>query len=388
MRKTRGALYVLNFLFSLHLALVSYFMATLLVARGFPENYIGILYSVGSVITLLALGSAPYILKKFGNYTNILTLSALEFLAFVGIALSHSLLFTFIFFVTTFIVPTLIAFSLDIFLEGSTPEDTETGRIRGTFLSIAAAAWIGAPLIGGLLVQQGGYMMLFLISAFIFFPFIFIATPYLKTFNDPTYHKLNLQSIIHILKASSDMRNVFVAQFFLRVFYATMVIYFPLYIHQVLGMPLSYVGLFISIATLAFVLIEIPIGRLEDTRIGEKEVLILGFFIISISTGALTFLTTTALLIWIPIIFITRIGAAMIEVGSESYFFKHADTDDSDIISAFRMLFPIAYIIAPFLATLLLFAVPLNYIFLALGGVLITGVLFSAQLTDIHRDAQ
>lgn len=381
-KKSRVTLYILNFVFSLHLAMVSYFMSTFLVSRGFPQEFVGVLYAVGSIITLFSMAKAPYLLKKYGNYTNLLALGLLELLAFIGLSVATYLPFIFLLFAVVFIVPTLIAFSLDIFLEGATDEHKETSGIRGTYLTVAATAWVVAPLLGGVLVEFGGYSALFVAAAAVFSPFVFIAAGNLKAFKDPHYIQLNIPKFMETLVHDSDLRNVFVAQFLLRVFYAIMVIYLPLYVNGVLGMPISYIGILVAFATLAFVLLEIPLGRLQDSRWGEKEVLVIGFVIIALFTACIPFVASASLLIWLPLLFATRVGAAMIEVASEGYFFKHADAADADDVSAFRMLFPLSYIISPVVGTVFLFFFPLNTIFLALAVVMLTGVLAAGALND------
>ncbi len=356
-------------------------MSTFMVSRGFPHEFIGLLYAVGSMVTLLAIANVSFLLKKFGNYTNLLVLGIIEVLAFIGFALIDNLVLLFFIFLIAFLVPALIAFSLDIFLE-STTEEEDTGGIRGIFLTFATIAWIGAPVLGGFIVGENNYKLLFIIAALVFVPFIFLAGSQLKHFKDPKYSQLDVSNFMTSLIRRVDLRNVFLSQFLLRFFFGIMVIYLPIYIHNTLGMPLSSIGIIIASATLAFLLLEIPLGKLADSVFGEKEILILGFVVITITTSALTFLDTTSVLIWSLAMFSTRIGAAMIEISSEGYFFKHVDAGDSDEVSAFRMLSPIAYIVSPLFGTLMLIFLPIQFIFLATALVMATGVLFAAKLKD------
>ncbi len=378
----RFTLYILNFLFAMHLAFVSYFMSPFLIERGFPKEFIGLLYSAGSIITLLAIAYAPRVLTKYGNYTNMLALGLIEFLAFVGLAYVTSLPLLFLLFMIIFVAPALIAFSLDIFLEGATKSEGSTGGVRGIFLTVASVAWVAAPIVGGLVVRDGNYSLLFLVAALVFSPFIFIAASRLNDFKDPKYVQLDARRFMSTLKNNVDLRSVFASQFLLRFFYGIMTIYLPLYVHTVLKMPLSSIGIIIGVGTLAFVMLEIPLGKLQDSIWGEKEVLTLGFLVIAAMTGLITFLNTPSLLMIITVIFATRIGAAMIEMGSEGYFFKHVDAEDADDVSAFRMLFPLAYILSPLFGTLMVFLFPLEFVFLGTAIVLLSGVLFASKLRD------
>lgn len=380
--RSRYALYALNFLLALHLGAVSYYMSSFLVSRGVPQEFIGVLYAAGSMLTLAGIAFAPFLLRKYGNYTNILSLGLIELLAFVGFVFLDNLFAIFALFLVTFIAPTLIAFSLDIFLEDSSKDEKDTSGTRGMFLTIASLAWVGAPFLGGFLVSGEHYANLFAVSALLLVPFIFLAASQLEYFKDPKYIQLDIPNFMSSLVKNANLRNIFVASFLLRFFYGIMVIYFPLYLHGELGIPLSEVGIIIAVAISAFAILEMPIGKLEDLYWGEKEVLIIGFAIIAIATGTLSFLATTSVLIWVMITFATRVGAALIEVSTEGYFFKQVEADDTDDVSAFRMLYPLAYIVSPLFGTVILFFIPLQYLFLATGIIMLSGVVFAGWLQD------
>lgn len=381
-RQSRYTLYALNFFLALHLALVSYYMSTFLVDKGFPQEFVGVLYAAGSMITLTSIAFAPLLLRRFGNYTNILALGLIELLAFVGFVFIDNLALVFGLFLITFIAPTLVSFSLDIFLERSTKGESDTGGIRGAFLTISSIAWIGAPFLGGFIVGEENFSRLFAVSALIFVPFIFLAASQLEHFKDPKYVQLNIPNFLTSLKRSSDLRSIFIASFLLRFFYGIMTIYFPLYIHNTLGMPLSSLGIIIAVAITAFALLEIPLGKLADLYWGEKEILILGFAIIAIATASFSFIVTTSILVWALVSFASRVGATMLEMGTEGYFFKKVEADDTDDVAAFRMLYPLAYIISPLFGTVLLLAMPVQYIFIPTAFVLLMGIIAVAPLKD------
>ena len=378
----RHTLYALNFIFSLHTALVAYYLSTFLVARGFSQEFVGLLYAFGSVLTLLSLTFAPQLLQRFGNYTNMLALGLMELLAFIGFIILDNRLLLLVVFLITFIIPTLIAFSLDIFLEGATKTERVTSGVRGIFLSISSAAWVGAPFVGGLIAEGDNYTLLFTTAALIFVPFIFLAASQLEHFRDPRYVQLHIASLLKTLTGNVDLRGVFIASFLLRFFSGIMVVYFPLYLHGTLGMPLSDVGIIIAFAITAFVLLEVPLGKLADQYWGEKEIMTIGLAILAIATGVFSLLGTTSVLVWALIAFISRVGAAMVEVTTEGYFFKHVDARDTDEVSAFRMLLPLAYIVSPLFGTAVLLFFPLQFIFIATGGILMLGIVPVAHLKD------
>jgi len=123
----------------------------------------------------------------------------------------------------------------------------------------------------------------------------------------------------------------------------------------------------------------------EVPKIGEKEMLIFGFLFMIISTLAFPFIKIPILIMFALILFATRIGAATVEVMSESYFFKKVTKEDADEIAFFRNTLPVSFIIAPAFATLILLFVPnLSYLYFILGAILGLGLLLSLRLKDTN----
>jgi MFS family permease len=373
-RGARYTIYTLNFILMLHTVVASYFFSNFLLARGLPEGYIGVVYATGAFMMLTALFCASYLFKRFGAYASVLVASIVELFIFLGLAFSTNLILLIPLFLMTFAVPGLIAFALDMLLENSTRNEELTSGIRGIFITMGNSAIMLAPLIGGYFVADDNYSLLLVVSALIFLPFIVIVAVRFKTFRDPAYVSFNARRFLKMLTGNRDLRNIFIAQFLLRCFYGTMVIYTPLYLHNELGIPLQHVGVIIAIALAAYVFLEIPLGKLEDARWGEQEILIIGFAALAFTTASLAFITSTSLSVWAVAMFITRIGAAMIEVSSEGYFFKHVDGDDTDDVSAFRMLYPLAFIVSPLFGSFVLWFFPFNVLFLAVGAVMLLGI--------------
>ena len=72
----------------------------------------------------------------------------------------------------------------------------------------------------------------------------------------------------------------------------------------------------------------------------------------------------------------------MIEVMTESYFFKHMDSGDTNIISAWRRNLPFAFILAPTLAIVILSFFDYKYLFLILGLIMLYGLRYSLTIKD------
>ena len=82
------------------------------------------------------------------------------------------------------------------------------------------------------------------------------------------------------------------------------------------------------------------------------------------------------------LLFISRVGASLVESTTESYFFKHMKGGDAGITSFFRLIRPLSLLAASLLGTLALFYLPFNYIFVVLGLLMIPGIFFALALKD------
>jgi len=125
-----------------------------------------------------------------------------------------------------------------------------------------------------------------------------------------------------------------------------------------------------------------PVGRLADTKFGEKEFLTFGFIFMAITVSILPLITSTNFWVWTLALFATRIGASIVEIMTETYFFKKIDGTDAHILSVFRNNKSIAWIIGPFIASVFLVFFDLKDIFLALGLIMLLGLKYSLTIKD------
>jgi hypothetical protein len=72
----------------------------------------------------------------------------------------------------------------------------------------------------------------------------------------------------------------------------------------------------------------------------------------------------------------------MVEVLAETYFFKQITDRDEGIVSVYRMMYPLAYIIAPLLGWLLISNGSYATLFLTLGLILVIGALYTERLVE------
>jgi hypothetical protein len=78
---------------------------------------------------------------------------------------------------------------------------------------------------------------------------------------------------------------------------------------------------------------------------------------------------------------LTRIGAALVEVMSDVYFFKHIRAKNDEFIGVYRNTVPTAYILGPVVAFFVFEFVPtFNFIFLVLGTFMLYGVYLASTI--------
>jgi predicted MFS family arabinose efflux permease len=108
----------------------------------------------------------------------------------------------------------------------------------------------------------------------------------------------------------------------------------------------------------------------------------LGFAIIAVSTSWIIFLDSTSILAWMVTMFMTRVGASLVEATTESYFFKHTRSKDTNIIGIFRITRPLSYVGGAVLGATTLHYLPFELLFIILGLLMLPGMFFAMALND------
>ena len=373
-------LYLLGFIFTVHMALPAYINSTFLSGYA-TERFVGIIYAVSSVGIIIALAIIPIFLRRFGNYRVTTFLTFVQILLLLGLAFSKSIFLVVPIFIISLVAIMLIDFTADIFLE-SYSNDGETGSIRGAYLTAKNVAWVISPMIAGFILTDGDYWKVYLAAAIFMVVVLFLLISNLKHYEDPEYARVPFWSTLKEVWRNKNIYKIFMANFLLKFFFAWMVIYTPIYLHEHIGFEWSVIGIMFTIMLLPFALFEMPIGKLADTTWGEKEFLTIGFVIMAFSVGTLAFITDANFILWTALLFITRIGASIVEIMTESYFFKQIDATDANLLGFFRNTYPLAYIIAPLLATGILAVIDYRFLFLVLAGVMLFGLRYSLALKD------
>jgi MFS family permease len=384
----KNLIYLLIFLFTLHFTPATYIESSFL-ENLVGGNKVGLIYAVASVFTIVALFAVRKIVKKVGNYKTFLNSLIIEFISLSILSLSLfveiNTFWTAIFivaFITGFISRSIAFFNFDIFTEHLS-SDSEAGSVRGTFLTSLNFAFVIGPLLSGLIVSSDQEIgKVFALGVLLLIPVIHITIKYFKNYKDAVYKDYEfLETFLYILK-KPDLRRIFVCNFLLFIFYSWMIIYTPIYLHETIGFNLGEVSTMIGIGLIPFLALQLFLGKIADTKYGEKEILTIGLIITGLSTILMTIFSAKIFILWASILFITRIGASMIESMVETYLFKKVSDENLDVISLYRATRPVAYIAGPILASCLLLFIDIKFLFLVLGIILVCGINFSLKIKD------
>jgi hypothetical protein len=274
----------------------------------------------------------------------------------------------------------IIYLCLDINLEKETKSEGTTGNKRGIFLTAQNIAWVISPLALALFVNQNTFGVIYLLSGAILIPLFVIAILSFKNIKEVKVAESKIISTLRSLKSRGDEARIIGVQFILNFFYSWMVIYLPLLLSKQMGFGWDKIGIIFTIMLLPFVLFEMPAGSLADKKYGEREILFLGFIIMFISTAIIPSLLSATFLIWAVVLFGTRTGASLIEISSETYFFKHVKEEDTGIISLFRMARPLSYVVAPLIALPVIYFFSYSTSFYFLAFFVLLGLLFVPKI--------
>ena len=248
-------------------------------------------------------------------------------------------------FIFYFTLNNLLVFSLDELLKISS-QNSSTGRIRGLYLTIINSAWIIAQIFSTKILAHLPFSYLYLISFGIMTLFFLIALIGLKNSPDPKYDKIPAFQSLQKFFKNKNLLRAYTINFLLQIFYVCMVIYTPVYLHTHIGFSWAEISVIFTIMLIPFVLLQFPLGKYSD-KTGERGLLIFGFTLMSLATMSLFFITKHAIWIWALALFLTRVGAAIIEIMSDVYFFRHIKAENDELIGIYRNTAPVAYIVAP-----------------------------------------
>jgi MFS family permease len=312
---------------------------------------------VGSILALIASINIARSVKKFHTYGFTFGVALAEIVIITLFGRTENIYLLPVLFIIHFVLQVLLNISLNIFIENFTMH-AKVGSVRGLFLAVFNLAVLVAPFIGGAILRYtSSFATLYAVAASMLIPYLFFLHKYLKHIKEPAYHQVNLFGAAKEAFRNKNLRAAIIGELVVNSFYATMVIYSPLYLAAI-GIPLStYMMVILPFALIPLVVLPYELGYLADKKFGEKEMLIIGLLILVVTTFLFVVITTNELWVWMLLLIVSRIGASFVETMSFTYYFKKVGAEDPSLTALFinmqgvgmLIVGTVGVIVAPFL---------------------------------------
>lgn len=372
---------VIGFIYTLHLVLPMYSNSSFLSLFA-DERTVGLIYMTGAAASILGYLIIPYIIRRIGNYASSIGLVCIQIAIFWGLISTESGIVIAGLFVLQMAVVSLIGLTLDVFLESYTDEH-HVGHVRGLYTTVLNASWLIGPLLGGMLINGAdNYRDTYVASMAMLFPLLYLIHRNFPRFKDPRYTHFSPWKLIRHILSNRNWTRIFFGNIILQTFYAWMIIYSPIYLNKTIGFSWEEIGIILTVMLIPFPLIQYHLGKLADSKYGEKEIMALGFGLMGVSTIILSFITSHSVLIWATALFVTRIGAAAVEIMMETYFFKTVSKGDTATLGMFRITRPFSNFMAPLITGFGLLITTHEFLFVIIGMVSLVGLYPALTIKD------
>jgi MFS family permease len=370
----------ISFLNGFSQAVVVYVLSTFFEKSSGVVN-VGIFYTMAYLLVLLIFLNLHKTVSRLGKsnvffFTIFVKILAIGLLIFSGTE-KISLLWGIIYLTAAAVEWTM----LDVILE-SFSQDHVSGRIRGLHLTVFNAGFLFGPFLSAKILERYDFYGIFTL-AFILTSIIFvIALLGLRKVNHQFNQKLSVSNLIKKVWQRKNIVRIYWISFVLEAFFALMVIYVPIYLIDVMQFSWGDIGKVFTVMLIPFVILQYPMGILADKKFGEKEFLLFSIILMGLATLAVYFIYSQSLWVWAMILFMTRIGAALIEVLRDSYFYKQISGYDVDIINFFRTAMPIGYIFSTAISALILIFLPIKFAFILVAIIVFSALYPAWKLVD------
>jgi len=370
------------FLVSLHHFSIVYVNSSFLGTFFTPETVSG-LYAVAAFFAVGVLAVSPYLAAGRGVWLMfvfaVLTLQlAVFFLGFSKDATSAAVFFT-----VQAVLIFVLRYLLDLYLESLAGDESKTGNMRGLFNTAGNIGVFLGPIMASVVIVGAFFTPLYALAALFLTPVFFIALGPMRNMAPRIPPVAQLSGIVRsVIRCKPDVRRIMFVNFLTHIFNAAIVIYAPLYLFETGMLSWQAIGTLTALALLPYLFLEVPLGFLADRFIGEKEITIAGLIILAVAMVMLSLTPLSLFFVWSFWFIAIRIGGAMLEIATESYFFKHVTEQDASLIGMFKILWPLGGLAAPLVALIALPFIPFSYIFAVFGVIFLTGLPFALRLHD------
>lgn len=384
-RRLLGAfttLLALNFFLALHYAATLYVNSSFLGEFFSPEG-VSMLYVVSSLFVMVLLANGAHIVRWTGIWVPFIisTLLLQCFILFFGFATNPTL--AIVFFIIQSMLVFIVSYFLDLYVESVPKDETKTGNLRSLYITSGNVGIFLGPLVVSVLVIGNNFTPSYIFAALALIPVLILSLTSLKQLTPtPPTHASFREAFKDVSCCRRNVRDVMVIHFLMQLFNTVIAIYAPLYLFEVGGMSWQAIGSLIALALLPYLVLEIPLGFFADRLWGEKELMVIGLTILGASFILMTVTPLSLFLLWSVWFVTTRVGGAIVEIATESYFFKQVTEKEATLISGFRMLSPLGRVVAPLIALGVLLVADFSVLFAVFGIIILGGVPLALRIID------
>lgn len=366
------------FFVAMQAAMLAYASSTFL-QKFIRLEHLGYFYVATNLCSIIIILFLTRVIKKIGRYKTFLIFFIINIFSLISLSIFLNPVIGIFSFLVYFSSLFAIYNGIHIFTE-TFSQDCSTGQTIGRQLTISNMAWVIAPIISGYLLSAYSFQILFIISAMA----MMVALTFFAKLGgdyDQNNHNGNIKKTWQQIIANKKISNITYISLCLEIFFGTMVIYLPIYMQRI-GLNWQEIGTIFTVMIISFVIFQYPAGVLADTKYGERRILLIGFFLVSITSSLVFFLDQPMVWVWMALLFANRTGACLIQVMCESYFCKQIDGRDVHLINFFHLMKPVGVMLATIVASVVLHFYSLPYLFLLLGVFMFLGIFFVRRMDD------
>lgn len=275
---------------------------------------------------------------------------------------------------------------MDVLVEDFTA-DQVSGRVRGLYLTVMNGGLLLAPIMSTRTLDHSGYTGVFTVLGIGYMIVLIFALIWLRGHQTAPLPRIAFRATLRRVSRQKNLMLIYCVSWTLEFFYVIMIIYTPILLLS-RGFDWAQIGFIFTVMLIPFVLVQYPLGVMADKRWGEKELLCIALIILAFSSIAVGVIQSMSIVVWASLLFLTRLGAATIEVLRDSYFYKQVGPTDTDIVAFFRTARPTADITAAGISLLVLSFFSVHSLFYLVGAVAFGAYFAAAALEDSQSEAE
>ena len=339
--------------------------ALFLKSKGFSDSSIGFIMAMSAAISLVISVASTIVLEKFNEY-KLFLFSIFAPLIFLFILIFYPLVSVYVsFLVISAIFTTIRGNSFSIIFKDITKNGDFT-RKESLMCSFLNIGWFIGPFMGGLLIENYGFVETFALAAFFYLIALFVSLILKIKLKNKERKRIddNLLKNIKYYFRQKELIKAYLLALSGAVWYTLIFTFVPLFIVEA-NLGETWVGIFIALTQLPLIFIQFNLNYFIE-RQGMKKLL----------TYAYSYLALVALILFfyseiyftIALLATTALSLGFIEPLREIYFFKNVkNIDEEKTYPIFTTSFSVGNIFGKIILAGVLLILPKNFTYLTIS---------------------